>query len=54
MVLILEPMAEDIEATVWRPGRAVGEPTRQLLDENLLAEFAQYVRHVLFAIALRY
>ena len=41
MVLEVEPTAEDLEATILRPSRSIVEPTRQLLDENLLAELAQ-------------
>jgi hypothetical protein len=37
MVLEIKPTVEDIETSVTRPGVFIVEPTRQLLDENLLA-----------------
>src|ERR1700736_1845237 len=37
MVLIVEPMAEDIETAFWRPRGCVVEPARQLRNEDLLA-----------------
>jgi hypothetical protein len=40
IVLIVEPMAEDIETAVWRPRGCVVEPARQLLNEDLLARHA--------------
>ena len=50
MVLEIKPTAEDIETAVTRPGAFIGEPTRQLLDENLLAHFPQNIAHVLFRV----
>jgi hypothetical protein len=47
MVLEIKPTAEDIETAVLSPSRRIGEPTRQLFDENSLAQFAQDVRNVL-------
>jgi hypothetical protein len=41
MVLEIKPTAEDIEPEVSRPGLFIAEPTRQLRNENLLAQFAQ-------------
>ena len=51
MVLIVEPMAEDIETAVWRPRGCVVEPARQLLNEDLLAQFVQYVSDLLRCVA---
>ena len=51
MVLIVEPATEDIETTVWRPSSCVVEPTRQLLDKDLLAQFVQYIRDFLRCVA---
>ena len=45
MVLEIKPTAEDIETAVLTPSRRIGEPTRQLFDENSLAQFAQDVRN---------
>jgi hypothetical protein len=53
MVLEVKPTAEDIETAVLRPSRRIGEPTRQLFDENFLAQLAQDVRNVLVGITLR-
>jgi hypothetical protein len=39
MVLEVKPAAEDVETPVLRPSRRIGEPTLQLLNENLLAQF---------------
>ena len=41
MVLEIKPTAEDIEPEVSRPGLFISEPTRQLHNENLLAQFLQ-------------
>jgi len=46
MALMVEPAAEDIEATVLEAKSWFGEPSGQLLDENLLAAFGQYVGNV--------
>jgi hypothetical protein len=54
MVLEIKPTAEDIETAVLSPSRRIGEPTRQLFDENSLAQFAQDVRNVLVSITLQY
>ena len=43
MVLIVEPTTEDIETSIWRPGGCVIEPARQLLNEDLLAQFVHFV-----------
>jgi hypothetical protein len=48
MVLETKPTAEDIEPEVSRPSRFISKPTRQLLHENLLAQFAQDFADVLF------
>jgi hypothetical protein len=40
-VLIVEPVAEEIETTVWRPSRCVVEPACPLLDKDLVAQFEQ-------------
>src|ERR1039458_1228422 len=37
MVLEVKPPAEGVEIEVCGPGRFIREPTRQLLDENLVA-----------------
>ena len=37
MVLDVKPPAEGVEIEVCGPGRFIREPTRQLLDENLVA-----------------
>lgn len=41
------------ETSVTRPGAFLGEPTRQLLDENLLAQFPQDIADVLFRVTFR-
>jgi hypothetical protein len=51
MVFIVEPTAEDIETAIWRPSRHVIEPARQLLSENLLAQFVQYLSDLLRCVA---
>src|ERR1022692_3158003 len=53
MALEIKPTAEDIEPEVWRPGLFISEPTRQLRNENLLAQFAQDFVNILFRITLR-
>ena len=53
MVLEIKPTAEDIETAALRPSRRIGEPTCQLFDENVFAQFAQKVRNVLVSITLR-
>jgi hypothetical protein len=52
MVLEIKPTAENGE--VLSPSRRIGKPTRQLLDENSFAQFAQDVRNVLVSITLQY
>jgi hypothetical protein len=51
MELIIESTAEDVETAVWRPSRCVVEPARQLLNEDLLAQFVQYVSDLLRCVA---
>src|ERR1039457_6882630 len=41
MVLEIKPTTEDIEPEISRPSLFISEPTRQLRNENLLAQFAQ-------------
>ena len=53
MVLEIKPTAEDIKTAVTRPSAFIREPTRQLLDENLLAQFLQDSPDVLFRVTLR-
>jgi hypothetical protein len=53
MVLEVKPTAEDTETAVLRRSRRIGELTRQLFDENFLAQLAQDVRNVLVSITLR-
>ena|ERR1035437_6096261 len=53
MVLEVKPTAEDIETAFTRPGPFIGKPTRQLLDENLLAQFPQNIADVLFRVTFR-
>jgi hypothetical protein len=48
MVLPVKPTAECIKTAVLRPSLFIGQPTSQLLDENLLAQFAQELMNVLF------
>ena len=43
----IKPPAEGIEPEVLRPGLFISEPTRQLRNENLLAQFLQYFADVL-------
>ena len=52
MVLEIKPTAEGIESEVLRPGLFNPEPTRQLRNENLLAQFAQDFVNILFRITL--
>jgi hypothetical protein len=53
MVLEIKPTAENIETSVTRPSAFLGEPTRQSLDENLLAQFPQNIADVLFRVTFR-
>ncbi len=53
MVLPVKPTAECIETAVLRPSLFIGQPTSQLLDENLLARFAQELTNILFRVPLR-
>jgi len=53
MVLEIKPTAEDIETAVTRPRAFIGKPTRQLLDENLLAKVPQNSADVLFRVTSR-
>ena len=53
MALEIKPTAEDIETEVLRPGLFISEPTRQLRNENLPAQFAQDFVNILFRITLR-
>ena len=50
MVSELEPTTKDIETAVVRPGLFISEPARQLLHENLLAQFAQDFVNVRFRV----
>ena len=53
MVVEIKPTAEGIEPEVSRPGLFSSEPTRQLLHENLLAQFLQDFADVLLRVTLR-
>jgi hypothetical protein len=53
MVLEIKPTAENIEPEVLRPGLFISAPTRQLRNENLLAQLAQDFVTILFRITLR-
>ena len=53
MVLEIKPTAEDIEPEVSRPGLFISEPTRQLRNENLLAQFLQDFADVLLRVTFR-
>src|SRR5271169_1232673 len=52
MVLVVEPAAEDIQTAVRRPSLFIGEPTRQLLTEDLLAQLLQDFADVIFRVTL--
>ncbi|MBA3915130.1 MAG: hypothetical protein H0X25_15040 [Acidobacteriales bacterium] len=41
MVLEIKPTAKEVETAILRPSCLVRYPTRQLLSENLIAQFAQ-------------
>ena len=53
MVLQIKPTAEGIKTAVSRPSLFIGEPTRQLLDENFLAQIPQDLMNVFFRVTLR-
>jgi hypothetical protein len=53
MVLEVKPPAEGVEIEVYGPGRFIREPTRQLLNENLVAHFSQDVADIGIRVTLR-
>src|ERR1039457_3483803 len=52
MVLEIKPTAENIEPEVLRPGLFISEPTRQLRNKNLLAQFAQDFVNILSLVTI--
>jgi hypothetical protein len=53
MVLEIKLPAEGIETEVLRPRLFISKPTRQLRNENLLAQFLQDFADVLLRVTLR-
>jgi hypothetical protein len=45
MMLIIEPVAENLVTPVSRPGRGIPVPACELFLEDLLGQFVQYVGH---------